>query len=120
MEKRVVVAVDEIFFAAKIRTAAEHLGIEIVFPRSLESLIESAIQSAPALVIVDLHLQRYDPFLIALDLKANEALREIPLVGFFSHVQTELHGRAVAAGFDRVMPRSAFSKRLPEILQGQL
>jgi CheY-like chemotaxis protein len=119
MKRVVVAAVDDMIFAAKIRTTAQHLGVELNFPRSLDSLIEAVKQSAPALVIVDLHLQRYDPFAIAPLLKEDEDMRETPLVGFFSHVQTELQRRAEAAGFDRIWPRSAFTKRLPEILQGQ-
>jgi CheY-like chemotaxis protein len=119
MQRRVIVLVDDLFFAAKIRTTAEHLGIEVSFPRSMEALREASREDAPALVIVDLHLQHDDPFLLARSLKADEELRETPLVGFFSHVQVELQERAEAAGFDRVLPRSAFTKRLPEILQGQ-
>ena len=112
-----IVAVDDLFFAAKIRTTAEHLSIELEFPRTLEALIESATRGA--LVIVDLHSQRYDPFVIARSLKSVEALHDVPLVGFFSHVQTELLHHAKEAGFDHVLPRSAFTKRLLEILQGQ-
>jgi CheY-like chemotaxis protein len=117
MKRRVVVAVDDLIFAAKIRTTATHLGVEVIFSRSPEELIEAVRQSTPALVIVDLHLQRYDPFSIA------QSLREVvefppPLVGFFSHIQTELQRRAEEAGYHRVLPRSAFTKRLPEILQG--
>jgi len=118
MKKRVLVAVDDLFFAAKIRTTAEHLSIEVVFPRSLEALSELAREGSLALVIVDLHLQRYDPFLIPNHLKNDEGLPATPLVGFFSHVQTELQSRAQDAGFDRILPRSAFTKRLPEILSG--
>jgi CheY-like chemotaxis protein len=120
MKRNVLVAVDDLFFAAKIRTTAEHLGVEVIFPRSLEACDEAAKTGAPALVIVDLHLQRYDPFAVARHFKANGALRETPLVGFFSHVQVELQQRAGEAGFDRVLPRSAFTKRLPEILQGRI
>ena len=120
MMRRVLVGVDDLFFNAKIRTAAKHLGVEVFFPRSLEAFIEAAQNDAPVLVIIDLHLQRYDPFALALILKADEALRATPLVGFFSHVQVELQRRATDAGFDRVLPRSAFTKRLPEILLGQI
>lgn len=120
MKRRVLVAVDDLFFAAKIRATAEHLGVEVSFPRSSDALCVSAAGDAPALIIVDLHLQRYDPFALALRLKTDEALRATPLVGFFSHVQVELQRRARDAGFEHVLPRSAFTKRLPEILQGQL
>jgi CheY-like chemotaxis protein len=119
MKRRVIAFVDDLFFAAKIRATAEHLGIEVIFLRSAEALREASAQHAPALFIVDLHLQREDPFLLAGSLKADEELRATPLVGFFSHVQVELQRRAEAAGFEHVLPRSAFTKRLPEILQGQ-
>ena len=119
MKRRVLVAVDDLFFAAKIRATAEQLGVEVSFPRSLDALVEAARDGAPALVIIDLHLQRYDPFAVAPRLGAVEALRATPLVGFFSHVQVELQRRARDAGFDHILPRSAFTKRLPEILQGQ-
>ena len=55
---------------------------------------------------------------LARQLKADEQLRSIPLLGFFSHVQTELQRQASAAGFDQVIPRSAFAKYLGEILSG--
>jgi CheY-like chemotaxis protein len=119
MKRRVNVFVEDLFFAAKIRTTAEHLGVEVVFSRSLEALCEAAKQEPPALVIVDLHLQRDDPFLMASRLKSDAAFSATTLVGFFSHVQVELQRRAEAAGYDRVLPRSAFTKRLPEILQGE-
>jgi DNA-binding NarL/FixJ family response regulator len=40
----------------------------------------------------------------------------IPIVGFLSHVQTELAQRAQAAGCKQVMPRSKFTMSLAEIL----
>ena len=120
MKRRVIVFVEDLFFAAKIRTTAEHLGVEVIFLRSLETLSETVKQEPPTLVIVDLHLQREDPFLIASRLKSDALFNATSLVGFFSHVQVELQRRADEAGYDRVLPRSAFTKRLPEILQGKL
>lgn len=119
MKRRVIVAVDDLFFVARIRTTAEHLGVEVIFPRTLEALSQSVREGAlAALVIVDLHLQIYDPFHVASSMKNDRELRATPLVGFFSHVQIELQRRAEEAGFDRILPRSAFTKRLPEILLG--
>jgi CheY-like chemotaxis protein len=65
---------------------------------------------------VDLHNQRIDPVALARELKADEQLRGIKLLGFFSHVQTELQRNAVAAGFDRVVPRSVFARDLEQLL----
>jgi CheY-like chemotaxis protein len=118
MRNYVLAAVDDMFFAAKIRGTAEQIGLEVSFTKTVEATLERAREDAPKLIIADLHSAKLDPFALAVALKADESLRRIPLIGFFSHVQTELQLRAEQTGFDKVMPRSAFSKRLSEILQG--
>jgi CheY-like chemotaxis protein len=118
MTRTVVAVVDDLFFASKIRGTAEQLGVTVSFPRRADALVEAALNDPPALIICDLHSARIDPIELATRLKADERLRPIPLLGFFSHVQTELQERAEEAGFDQVLPRSAFTKHLPEILAG--
>jgi len=112
----IIAVVDDMFFASKIRAVAEAVGAEISFPRSREALIEKARAAKPRMILIDLHNQRLEPVALATDLKADEELREVPLVGFFSHVQTELQRNALAAGFDQVLPRSVFARDLPKIL----
>ncbi len=116
MKRFVIAAVDDMFFASKIRAVAEHLGLKVRFVRSADEALEAARADEPSLIIADLHAQKCDPFGLAEQLKMDETLRAVPLLGFFSHVQTELQQRAQQAGYDRIMPRSAFSKNLHEIL----
>lgn len=113
-------AVDDMFFASKIRATAEQLGREVRFAKSAVDALEKARSESPALIIADLHSTKCDPFDVARQIKADENLHGTPLIGFFSHVQTELQRRAELSGFDRVMPRSVFSKNLPEILAGKV
>jgi chemosensory pili system protein ChpA (sensor histidine kinase/response regulator) len=119
MTRTVIAVVDDLFFASKIRGTAEQHGVGIRFAKTPEAVIKEAAAQLPALVIVDLHSQRCDPIELARQLKSDAQLREIPLLGFFSHVQTELQQRAEQAGFDQVVPRSAFAKNLREILLGK-
>ena len=119
MTRTVIAAVDDMFFAAKIRAAADHLGITLRSMRNPEQLLNAARESNADLIIVDLHAQTLDPIALALALKSDEQLKSIRLLGFFSHVQTELQREAVAAGFDEVVPRSVFSRDLGEILAGE-
>jgi CheY-like chemotaxis protein len=118
MTRNIIAVVDDLFFASKIRGTAEELGLTVTFARSVDTMIEAARRDNPSLIICDLHAQKIDPIDLARQLKADEQLRSIPLLGFFSHVQTELQRQADAAGFDRVIPRSAFAKNLGEILAG--
>jgi len=104
------------FFASKIRATAEAVGVEISFPRSVEKLVEKAREAKPGLVLVDLHNTKVDPVALATELKANDDLREVKLLGFFSHVHTDLQKNAIAAGYDQVIPRSVFARDLGQIL----
>lgn len=119
MMKPVIAAVDDLFFAAKIRAAATPLGMEVRLCRSLPAIIEAARQINEGLIIVDLHAKQFDPLMLAQTLRADVELSGITLLGFFSHVQTAVMQRAKAAGYDFVLPRSAFVNKLPEILEGK-
>jgi PleD family two-component response regulator len=112
----VLAIVDDMFFASKIRATAEAVGVEISFPRSVEKLVEKAREAKPALVVVDLHNTKVDPVAVGTELKSDDELKTIPLLGFFSHVQTDLQRNAMAAGFDKVIPRSVFARDLGQIL----
>jgi len=118
MTRSVLAIVDDLFFASKIRGTAEELGVRPRFARSIEVMIEAAHREPPDLIICDLHSEKVNPMDLARQLKADDQLRSIPLLGFFSHVQTELQHEAEQAGFDQVIPRSAFSKYLADILSG--
>jgi CheY-like chemotaxis protein len=118
MSRTVIAAIDDILFKSKIRTTAEHLGVDVRFARNSDALLANARENKPNLIIVDLHAQKIDPIALATALKADPELQAIELLGFFSHVQTDLMREATEAGYDRVMPRSAFSKDLASILAG--
>jgi CheY-like chemotaxis protein len=116
--QNIFAAVDDMFFAAKIRATAEALGGSIKFYRRLDALVTAAGEQSPNLIVVDLHNEKLDPLELARELKANESLKAIPLLGFFSHVQTDLQRAALEAGYDQVIPRSVFSRDLGQILKG--
>jgi CheY-like chemotaxis protein len=117
MTRNIIAAVDDMFFASKIRATAEALGVNIKFHRQLESLVHAAGEQSPDLILVDLHNEKLDAIELARQLKANERSKSIPLIGFFSHVQTDLQRAAIEAGYDKVVPRSVFSRELAQILK---
>ena len=112
----IIAIVDDMFFKSKIRAVAEAVGTEISFPRNKDALVQKAREAKPKLIIVDLHNQKIDPAALAAELKSDDELRGITLLGFFSHVETELQRNALAAGFDQVVPRSVFARDLQKIL----
>ena len=116
MSQNIIAAVDDMVFMSKIRATADSLNVTIRFVRNIDTLFSVAGESRPALIIVDLHTEKLDPLELARRLKSDAELSTVPLLGFYSHVETEVRDQARAAGFDQVMPRSAFSANLAQIL----
>ena len=65
MSRTVIAAVEDMFFAAKIRATAEHLDVNVRSVRNAETLLKVARESAADLIIVDLHAEKLDPMAVA-------------------------------------------------------
>jgi CheY-like chemotaxis protein len=114
--QKVVAAVDDLLFRSKISETAESPGVTAIFPRNPKKLVEQAAQSPPDLIILDLNSMRFEPLVLLERLKSDEATKDVPVVGFLSHVQKDLAVAAREFGCDRVMARSAFTRDLPKIM----
>ena len=110
---QVLALIDDIFFQAKLLEAAKQLGVEVRTCATPEALDSELAKARPNLVVVDLNA-RASPLDAVRRVQAYG--REIPLIGFLSHVQLELAERARAAGCGEVMPRSKFTQNLATIL----
>lgn len=120
MIRTAIAIVDDMFFISKIRETGKALGMVVNFPRNLDALRATMVEDVPELIVVDLHHQKLDAIQLASELKANETLKSVPLLGFFSHVQVDLQRQAVQAGYDAVLPRSIFFRDLAKILAGEM
>lgn len=120
MISTVIALVDDMFFISKIRETGKALGLVVLFPRTLDAFRATIAEEMPKLIVVDLHNQKVNPIELATELKANETLKAIPLLGFFSHVQADLQRKAIEAGYDQVLPRSLFARDLANVLAGEL
>jgi DNA-binding NarL/FixJ family response regulator len=109
---RVVALTDDLFFQMKLAETAKQLGVEVKVATNGDAFLE-LLASEPKLVIVDLNA-RSKP--IAAIEKLRQTSKEVRVVGFLSHVQTELAAQAQAAGCNEVLPRSSFTQNLAAIL----
>jgi len=109
---RVVALVDDLFFQMKLAETAKQLGVDVKVAANGDALMV-LLESAPKLVIVDLNA-RGQP-LQAIE-RVRQASKDVRVVGFLSHVQTQLAAQARAAGCNEVLPRSSFTQNLAAIL----
>lgn len=103
---------DDLFFQAKMTETAKQLGVEVKSFATADALLAAFDRQQPKLVVVDLNA-RQSPMETIKTLRARAP--QIPVLAFFSHVQTELSKRAWEVGCTDVMPRSKFTKHLPAI-----
>jgi CheY-like chemotaxis protein len=110
---RVVGLMDDLFFQMKVAETAKHLGLEFKVAANGE-VLSTMLDPPTKLIIVDLNAKS-DPVATIARLRATQ--KQLPVISFLSHVQTELAAQAKAAGSTEVMPRSVFTQNLARILE---
>jgi len=112
--------IEELFFVAKIQESARKLGVKVAFLKNdkdaIAELTNGEDTNKPALIVFDLNNANAKPLTLIPKLKA-KLKRTTSIIGFLSHLQGDLKAKAVEAGCDTVMPRSAFSQNLPNLLR---
>ena len=110
--------VDDLFFQAKIQETARKLNVKMEFVKSetdLTDKIKLNGEEKPSLIIFDLNNNSVKPLTLIPKLKSK--LKKTSVIGFLSHVQGDLKQKAHEVGCDMVLPRSAFSQNLPQLLR---
>ena len=111
--------IEDLFFIAKIQETARKLGVKIAFIKNDKESIAQLTgkdEEKPGLIVFDLNNANAKPLTLIPKLKA-KLKRSTSIVGFLSHLQGDLKAKATEAGCDTVMPRSAFSQNLPNLLR---
>ena len=116
---RIFAFVDDLFFAAKIQETARKLNVKVEFAKNDKDLADRMLQNGeekPSLIIFDLNNANAKPLTLIPKLKA-KLKKGTSIIGFLSHVQGDLKQKAHEVGCDMVLPRSAFSQNLPQLLR---
>jgi CheY-like chemotaxis protein len=115
---RIFAFIDDLFFRTKIQETARKLNVKVEFVKTEKEVLDSieASEGQPSLIIFDLNNAGAKPLSTIPKLKSR-LKKATSIVGFVSHVQGELKVKALEVGCDAVMPRSAFSQNLPQLLR---
>ena len=118
---RIFCFIEDLFFVAKINETSKKLGVKVEFVKTPEPVLERGEdevpeEDRPALIIMDLNNNNIKPLTLAPKIRA-KFKKTISIVGFLNHLQGDLKLKAQEAGFDMVVPRSAFSQNLPNMIR---
>ncbi len=114
MSGRILVVCEDIFFWARIHSAAAAKGLQALRVGDEAAMEAAFAQGGVETVFADLGVGSIDVFGWAGRWKARPDAPRI--VGFVSHVDLDAQRRAREGGFDDVMPRSRFVQQLAELL----
>jgi PleD family two-component response regulator len=112
----ILAVLDDLMFSSKIKTAANQLGVDLRFSRSVDGALDTMRKNQTTMVIFDLNNERLQPLAIVAAMKADPQLASIATVGYASHVQVDVINAARQAGVGEVLPRSVFVQQLADIL----
>jgi CheY-like chemotaxis protein len=116
---RIFAFIEDLFFMAKIQETARKLNVKVEFVKTDKDLVEKMQQNGeekPSLIIFDLNNANAKPLTLIPKLKS-KLKKGTSIIGFLSHVQGDLKQKAHEVGCDMVLPRSAFSQNLPQLLR---
>jgi CheY-like chemotaxis protein len=116
---RIFAFVDDLFFLAKIQETARKMNVKVEFVKNDKDLIDRMEQNGeerPSLIIFDLNNASVKPLTLIPKLKSR-LKKGTSIIGFLSHVQGDLKQKAHEVGCDMVLPRSAFTQNLPQLLR---
>jgi len=117
MGKTLVATVEDLFFRSKIDATARNLNVPVRFVER-KDLTAVCLEGKTAAVLLE--LSNGSSLDAIRSLRQNPKTRDVPVIGFLSHVDRDLARDAVSAGVTRVMPRSQFAETLPDLMMDLL
>lgn len=112
MTRSVVACMEDLFFRSKVEATARHLNVPVQFTDAA-GLVGACGRPDVAAALVELNDDAVGEIA---KLRGGGGQREMPVVGFLSHVDRDLAERAKKSGATRVLARSEFSETLPDLL----
>jgi two-component system cell cycle response regulator DivK len=111
MSKRILVIEDEEDNRRIVRDLLTSVGYEIIEAMTGEEGIEAAATQLPGLILMDIQLPGLDGYEATRRIKANPALRHIPIIAVTSYALSGDDVKAFAAGCDAYISKP-FSPRV--------
>ena len=110
MAETILLLVPDLFFQARIETAARRMGMKVLKAADWRGALEVAKKTPPAGVVVDLGAPAAaGPFKFLEKRKSDKALAAMKTLGFLDHVRADLAEKARKAGCSTVVSKNALS-----------
>jgi CheY-like chemotaxis protein len=112
----VLIAIDDLFFLSKIKTALESQGCIVRIASQSPSLLKMALEQVPSLVILDLGLSTLDPPAFLDTLRATAGLSRLPVLCYTNHTRVPEWEKRLKDNNVKVVPNSYISSGITDVM----
>ena len=114
--RRVLIVEDNVDAADSLRELLEMCGATVEVAHSGDDAMSAAQKVRPDVVLCDIGLPGMNGYAVARAMRAQRALRDIPLVALTGYAGPEDVARSIEAGFDRHLAKPPRFEELQEVL----
>ena len=116
MNKKVILAVNNMIFTSKIMSVLDNLEAEGIKAIRSDDIFSKAQELQPDLIIIDLNLNGIEAPSLINKLRSYKATQQIPIVCYSPHVMADQMDAAIKAGATEVLSNSKMTTRMNKIL----
>jgi DNA-binding NarL/FixJ family response regulator len=116
MNKKVILAVNNMIFTSKIMSVLDNLEAEGIKAIRSDDIFSKAQELKPDLIIIDLNLNGIEAPSLINKLRSYKATMQIPIVCYSPHVMADQMDAAMKAGATEVLSNSKMTSRMNKIL----
>jgi ActR/RegA family two-component response regulator len=110
MAETILLLVPDLFFQARIETAARRMGLKVLKASDWRGALDVAKRTPPSGVVLDLGAPAAaGPFKFLEKRRKEKSLASMRTLGFLEHVRTDLAEKARKAGCSTVVTKNALS-----------
>jgi len=113
----VLVAITDLFFLSKIRTALESQGCVVRVAAQSKQILKEAVDHKLSLLIIDLGLSTEDPALLIQQLRRIPDIHNLPVLCYASHTQVQSWEERLKDKMTKVVSNSYISSNINNIVE---
>ncbi len=116
MNKKVIIAANNMIFTSKIMSILDNMDAEAIKAIRSDEIFSKAQELQPDLIIIDLNLNGIEAPSLINKLRSYGATAGIPIVCYSPHVLKDQMEAAMSAGATEVYPNSKMTSKMNQIL----
>ena len=103
-----------------MRLAMEQHGYLVIEAADGAKAVEIALRERPDVILMDLSIPEMDGIAATTLIRANDEMREVPIIALTAHQELDLRSEAKASGFNAYVTKPIDVDFLDELIKGLL